>query len=138
MMTLLLALTLAQTATPKDLGAPALAAQDARFAALLKADTAYLEGALDPSLTYQHSTGLLQNKTEFIASIRDGAFQYKGLEILERRVRVFGTVAIVTGLVRMQVVSGGQSADVKARFTDVYESRGGRYIQVAWQNTRVP
>jgi hypothetical protein len=25
-----------------------------------------------------------------------------------------------------------------ARFTDVYENKDGRWVQIAWQNTRIP
>jgi len=28
--------------------------------------------------------------------------------------------------------------DTRARFTDVYENKDGRWVQIAWQNTRIP
>ena len=137
MLTLLLALTLATQATAKD-DAPIVAAQDARFAAMVKGDAAYLESALDSSLTYHHSTGAAQTKAEFMGAIREGTLKYKAIEVVERSVRRIGPVAIITGVFHFQALNNAQTIDTRARFTDVYENKGGRWVQVAWQNTRLP
>ena len=137
MLTLLLVLALNAQAVASD-DAPVTAAQDARFAAMVKGDAAYLEKALDPSLTYHHSTGSAQSKAEFMGAIRQGALKYKAIDVVERRVRRMGTVAIITGVFRLQAQNNGQTIDTRARFTDVYEYKDGRFVQVAWQNTRLP
>ena len=137
MLTLLLALALDFQAAARD-EAPVLAAQDARFAAMVKGDVAYLDTALDPSLTYHHSTGAAQSKAEFLGAIRQGALKYKAIDVMERRVRRIGPTAIVTGVFRFQAFSNGQTVDTSARFTDVYENKDGRWVQIAWQNTRIP
>lgn len=116
----------------------AIAAQDARLSAMLRGDAAFLESALDPSLTYQHSTGAYQSKTDFVEAIRKGTLKYQVLEVVERKVRHFGSVAIITGILRVQARGDAGVIDIKARFTDVYEKRDGRLVQVAWQNTRLP
>ncbi|MEO8500388.1 MAG: nuclear transport factor 2 family protein [Vicinamibacteria bacterium] len=136
MLTLLLAFALDAQVVAKD-DTQATAAQDARFAAMVKGNADYLDAALDASLTYQHSNGSAQTKAEFLGAIRAGALKYKGLEAIERRVRRFGSVVIITGVIRLQAMSDGEVVDTKARFTDVYESRNGRLIQVAWQTTRI-
>ena len=70
MLTFLLALALTTQAAPAKDEARVEAAQDARFAAMVKGDSAYLEAALDPSLTYHHSSGAAQSRTEFLASMK--------------------------------------------------------------------
>ena len=137
MFTLLLATGLQAQPLDKPDSA-AMAAQDARFTAMIKGDAAYLETALDASLTYQHSTAAYQSKAEFVEAIRTGALKYKAIEVLERQVRRFGTVVIITGVIRVQALNATGSIDTRARFTDVYELRKDRLIQIAWQNTRVP
>lgn len=99
MLTLLLALALDAQTPVKD-EAQITAAQDARFAAMVKGDAAYLETALAPSLTYHHSSGSAQTKTEFMAAIRAGALKYKALDIVERKVRRIGAIARSTGMGR--------------------------------------
>lgn len=137
MLTLFLAIALA---APTDAAADtaAFAAQDARLSAMVRGDVSFLESALDESLTYQHSTGTAQSKTEFIEAIRRGALKYRLLDIVERKARHFGPVTVITGILRLQAGNGDGVIDVKARFTDVYERRDGRLVQVAWQNTRIP
>jgi len=137
LLTLFLALVLYTQAARNDDSA-VLAAQDARFAAIVAADVGYLERALDSSLTYHHSTGAAQSKAEFIDAIRAGGLKYKAIDVMERRVRRFGSVAIVTGLIRIQAVNNADTVDIRARFTDAYEMRPGGFVQVAWQNTRIP
>ena len=74
MLLTLLALALdTQTAAKDD--APATAAQDARFAAMVNGDATYLETALDASLTYHHSSGAAQTKAARFTDVyesRDG------------------------------------------------------------------
>lgn len=137
MLTLLLALALDTQALAQD-EAPIIAAQDARFAAMVRGDAGYLETALDPLLTYHHSSGSAQSKAEFMASFRAGSLKYKALDVIERRVRRIGPVAIITGIFRLQAANNGETIDTRARFTDVYENKDGRWAQVAWQNTRIP
>ena len=137
MLTLLLTLALAAPLDPTA-DTAAFLAQDARLSAMIRGDAAFLESALDPSLTYQHSTGTYQSKTDFIDAIRKGTLKYQVLDVVERKVRHFGPVAIITGILRVQARSEAGAIDIKARFTDVYEKRDGRLVQVAWQNTRLP
>ena len=137
MLTLLLAFAL-DTQAPAREEAAILAAQDARFAAMVKGDASYLETALDPSLTYHHSSGSAQTRAEFMASIKAGSLKYKALDVIERKVRRVGSIAIITGIFRLQATNNGEIIDSKARFTDVYENKDGRWVQLAWQNTRIP
>ncbi len=137
MLTLLLAFALQVPAPARD-EAALLAAQDARFAAMVKGDASYLEAALDPSLTYHHSSGSAQTRAEFMGSIRAGVLKYKALDVIERKVRRVGPIAIITGIFRLQATNNREIIDSKARFTDVYENKDGRWVQLAWQNTRIP
>ena len=137
MLTLLLSFVIDSQALARD-EASIVAAQDARFAAMVKGDAAYLETVLDPSLTYHHSTGAAQSRTEFLGAIREGALKYKMIDVVERHVRRVGSVAIITGIFRFQALNKEQTIDTKARFTDVYENKDGRWVQIAWQNTRIP
>lgn len=116
----------------------ALAAQDARFAAMVASDAVRLSEMLDDSLTYHHSTGGVETKAQFLESIRNRVLQYHALEIVERQARRFGEIAIVTGVVRVRATNRGEALDVRLRFTDAYARRDARYRQVAWQSTRIP
>jgi ketosteroid isomerase-like protein len=116
----------------------ALAAQDARFAAMVAADVPRLAEMLDDSLTYHHSNGSVETRAEFLEAVRAGVLRYHALEVVERQVRRFGDIAIVTGVVRLRATNRGEALDVRLRFTDTYARRDARYRLVAWQSTRIP
>lgn len=140
-MTTALLLLLALAAQPQNapgVEAKALAAQDARFAAMVKGDGDALDPLLDAGLTYHHSTGAAQTKSEFLGAIRAGALRYRAIDVVERKARSFGATVVITGVMRLQAVNGAEVVDTRARFTDVYSCGGGSCVQVAWQNTRIP
>ncbi len=53
-------------------------------------------------------------------------------------VRVFGEVAVVTALTRMQFVIGGKEVPVAMRYTAVFVKKDGRWQIVALQTARAP
>ena len=61
---------------PTPPGSRALEAQDARFSAMVAGDVARLSEMLDDSVTYHHSNGAVETKTQFLDAIRTGALRY--------------------------------------------------------------
>ena len=105
---------------------------------MIAGNAEYLEAALHPSLTYQHSSGAYQSKAEFVEAIRKGTLKYQAIEVIERQVRQFGSVVIITGIIHVRATNPSGAIDTRARFTDVYERQKDGLVEVAWQNTRVP
>lgn len=111
---------------------------DRRFAAMVRADTAELDRLLADDLTYTHSTGAVETKAQFLAAISAPTIRYRSIEPSERRVRVYGDAAVITGAAAVQVTSGGQDLALRMRFTAVYVRRAGAWKLAAWQSTRLP
>ena len=115
------------------------ASEDARFGAMVRADTASLRGALAENLSYVHSSGRRENKAEYLAAVGSGAMRYEEFTPRERDARLLGTrVVVVVGLAHARAVSNGQPVDVNVRYTAVYERRAASWQLVAWQTTRIP
>ena len=115
-----------------------LKAENARFAAMLKADTAALEKLLGDELSYTHSNALVQDKKAFIDDIKTGKIKYLTVDATDQKVRVFGNTAIVTGGASVHVIQNGNDLTFKIRYTDAHINRGGAWQMVAWQSTRLP
>ena|SRR5437867_2093517 len=116
-----------------------LAAEDSRFAAMVGADTAALRHALADELRYIHSSGRIDTKQQYVASIASGVLHYHEFAAKERRVRLLGVRdAVVIGTAHTRVESSGQLLDADVRYTAVYERMSGHWRLVAWQTTRVP
>lgn len=113
-------------------------AQEARFAATIKADLAGLSALLADDMTYGHSNSKIETKAEFLDLIKTGHYQYKSIAPREVAARLYGDTALLSGLADIDVVSGGQPVSVKLRFLEVWVKQGGRWKLAAWQSTRLP
>ncbi len=108
-----------------------------RFEAMMNQDVAALDTLLDEDLTYVHTGGELQSKSEFINLIRSRRLVYESIAPSEVQVRVQDGVAIATGLSQMRVRSATGASSFGIRFTEVYVHRDGRWLLAAWEATRV-
>lgn len=109
-----------------------------RFAALVSKDYGYLEKVLAKDLFYCHSNGLIDNKTSFIQSIKEGKLTYQEMNVEELKVRIYGKTAVITGVCGAKVLSNGQQLNTRFRFTDVYVKSKSGWQMVSWQSLRVP
>lgn len=136
-----LLLAVAQATPPASAEKEVLAAEEARVRAVVAADTAALEGLLADELSYTHSTGWVETKTQFLTSIRTGSLKYEEMKHSETSVRVYGLAAVLTGRSAVRVRSPrspGAVTEMNIRFTTVYVRRDGRWLQAAWHSTRIP
>jgi ketosteroid isomerase-like protein len=123
-------------ATAED--APVLDAQDRRLALTVAADIPALSAMMTDDLTYTHANAVVESKAEFLDALRTGRYRYRSTTFEDRRVRLHGEAAIVSGTCRVRVVAGGNDVDVRLRFTELYVREGGAWKMALWQSTRVP
>jgi ketosteroid isomerase-like protein len=116
-----------------------LAADDQRFTAMMRTDTAALRTRLADDLAYTHTTGARQDKAEFLRTLASGELRYRSIAPSERTVRFLGAEgAVVVGRSSMHVESGGQVLVFAIRYLAVYRRVAGEWQLVAWQSTRLP
>ena len=114
------------------------AAELARFEANVNADAATLDKLLDADLEYSHSSGKLDGKSSFIASIKDGSLDYLSLEPTLQSVRIFGDVGVIRGLARVRVAMDGKNNEFTIGYSDVWVWKDGRWQLTEWRSTRMP
>ncbi len=122
----------------QDASRAVLAAQDARFAATIKPDVAGLAAMMTDDLTYTHSSGVTETKAEFLEGVKNGKYVYRSIESKDRRVRLHGDAAIVSGTAHIVVEPGGKRTDIDLYFSELYVKRGGAWRMALWQATRLP
>ena len=115
--------------------AAVFAAETARFQAQTKRDAAALDALLHEELYYLHSNGLIESKKDFINSVRGGKIVYASMEATDRRLRVYGKTAVLTGLVTVSGQYQGKEFELGLYYTSVYRKRRGRWQLVNWQST---
>jgi len=107
-----------------------------RQRAMVEADAVALATLFSNNLTYTHSTGTVQSKSELMEAIISGKIRYRSIESPQPRVRVYAASAIVTGRVDMELETDGRSFSARSRFTAVYVLEEGFWRLVAYQSTR--
>ena len=132
-------LNFARVPAPPSPASAVLAAEDARFAAMVAADPDAMRRWLAEDLSYVHATGRVENREQLVESILSGKLRYLAFGPTERQVGFQGSgTAIVQGLARIQARAGDQLADFPARYLAVYVMEDGAWRLRAWQSLRLP
>jgi ketosteroid isomerase-like protein len=120
-----------QAATPAsaaDPGAEVLAVDDARNAALQKADVAALQRIYADDYRLIGRNGRVVRKPDQLEAFRSGAARYTSFELVEREVEVIApTVAVVWSRERAGILVNGQDNGGDLRYTRVYVLRNGQW-----------
>jgi len=112
-------------------------AEKARFEAMIRADLPALDTLLGSDLSYTHTDGDRQTRSQFVAMLRSNELAYLSAQPESVVVRVYGTTVLADGRAHMRVRSGGKEIAFTIRFLEAYVHRRGRWELVAWQSTRI-
>jgi len=121
-------------ALPPDLAAAAKAYDQAQ----MKSDKAALERLLAPDYRLFNSGGEVQDKASFIADSVAPDFHMNPFHVEEPLEQVMGDTALLGGVATLSGTSGGRPFTARLRFMDVWARRGGHWVVVFTQATRVP
>jgi ketosteroid isomerase-like protein len=125
--------------SPTDVAvAEVLAAEDARYAAMIARDFAALERLLADDLLYTHSTAVTDTKAQYLAALQGGKYRYKGARREGVTVRVHGTTAIVNGRATIEVDVDGAPRTLSNVFINVWVKTPAGWQMTAWQSTPLP
>jgi uncharacterized protein (TIGR02246 family) len=98
-----------------------------------------LADMLSSTMSYTHSSAVLDSKEKFLASLRSGQVVYRSLKHRDVQARLATPeVAILNGESDIVVSLDGKEQNVPIRFTIVYVKRNGRWLMEAWHSTRRP
>jgi ketosteroid isomerase-like protein len=114
------------------------AVERARFKAFIAADANAVRPMLGDDLVYCHSTGVCQNKEEFLAFFTSGNQRYLSMDIMSLEPREIAGAVVINGKLNVRVETAGKPDAFQGVYTDVYAKRSGRWQLVSWQSTRLP
>jgi len=112
--------------------------EDQRFKAMVDADAATLEKLLADSLVYTHSYGGSDSKASYMDGIRSKKWQYRKIERPVENIQLHGDCAIVTGRVKIELLSDGKPKTLNSAYTNVWIKGQKGWQMVAWQSTPLP
>jgi ketosteroid isomerase-like protein len=112
--------------------------EDQRFKAMIDADAATLEKLLADTLVYTHSYGGADSKASYLDGIRAKKWVYRKIERPVENIQIHGDCAIVTGRVKIELLSDGKPKTLNSAYTNVWIKRSQGWQMVAWQSTPLP
>jgi ketosteroid isomerase-like protein len=106
--------------------------------AMLKGNTAALENLLADDYTAITAVGAIQTKEQAVTSLRTGALQLTALSISDRKVRIYGSTAVVTSLAELTGNRNTQEMSGRYRYTRVYvRNSQGQWKIVSFEASRI-
>ena len=104
-------------------------------------DTKALDSILDDAIVLVNDDGSVQTKAEFLASVKTSApqptAQQQQVAPESFNVRVFGNVAIATGVMKVKGVENGKPYTRRERFVDTWLLKRGSWVCVGTDATPV-
>jgi ketosteroid isomerase-like protein len=110
---------------------------DERSRAMTTADIATLERLMSDDIVYTHSSGRLDSKKSFIASIASGMVKYRRIDRKNVAATLRENFAILTGAVEIDVETGGKVLNLNLRFSNGWERTAKGWQQIVWQSTPI-
>ncbi|MGO4666944.1 nuclear transport factor 2 family protein [Bosea sp. 2RAB26] len=108
-----------------------------RYDAMLQADLAVLGDMLSDNLAYTHSNAARDAKESYLEKVGAKFFDYHAISNEDQEIKVFGDVALVTGVMKAEVTVNGTAKSLNNRYLAVWLREAGEWRFVAYAPTPV-
>ena len=105
---------------------------------IIDADKNLLNMIAAEDLVYGHSSGKVQNKSEFIAEIVSKQPVYLSIDMTDQTIRMSGNVAIVRHIYSAETMNNGTAGHVKIGNTLIWQKQHGKWKLLARQAYKLP
>jgi hypothetical protein len=100
--------------------------------AMIESDQAALEKLTSEKLSYEHSSGLVENKSEFIGSYTSGKADFISIDITDQTVSIIENIAIVRHKLNGQVkLSGAEPVAIALHVMQVWQKTKKGWVLLA-------
>ena len=119
-------------AQSKHEAAVAKAAESLRVA-MVDANIPELLNLTHDSLSYGHSSGLIENRDQFIEKLRSGKSDFVNIELTGQRIQIIKKTALVRHLLSGNINDNGVAGTVKLYVLQVWQKNGNKWKLIARQ-----
>lgn len=109
------------------------AATEAFRKAMVDADKTALENLTAVTLSYGHSSGKVENKTDFIANLIKGPLDFVTIEFLDQTITLSKKTAIVRHTFFSKTDTGGKAGEIKIGNVLIWEKQKGGWKLIGRQ-----
>jgi ketosteroid isomerase-like protein len=115
-----------------------LAAEDRRYQAMQDADLTTLDELFADELSYAHSSGARDTKSQYVEKVRSGYYVYRRIDHPVERVEVVGDTAIVVGRMTADLEVQGTPKTIDNLALAVWTRASGNWRLLAYAPTSLP
>jgi Domain of unknown function (DUF4440) len=112
-----------------------LAADDARYRALMASDVEALDRLLTDDFTYTHNAGYCDEKAAYLDRIRRGAVRYSDWDRVSANIRIYGDAGVMSGHMRMVANLPDQAVPLDNLYLAAWMRLQGQWRLAAWSST---
>lgn len=106
--------------------------------AMINGDRAALEDIASEKLSYGHSSGVIENKPEFVEKIASGKSDFVTIDLADQSITVSGKTAIVRHKLSAKTNDGGKPGEVNLLVLLVFQKENKTWKLLARQAVRPP
>jgi ketosteroid isomerase-like protein len=106
--------------------------------AIVDADKSVLENLTAEELSYGHSGGKMQNKSEFVEDIMHGPFDFLSIDVANQEIKLSKNVAIVRHLLSFKALNNGTPVNLELGNLVVLQKENGQWKILARQAFKLP
>ena len=112
--------------------------EDTWRSAILKGNTAAMDALLADDYMAISASGTLQSKEQTLENLRSGRVHFTTLDISDRKVRFYGTTALVTSIATIQGTTADGEISGNYRYARVYvRNSQGAWKVVSFEASRI-
>jgi hypothetical protein len=111
---------------------------DVLYKAMISQDKSILDKLTTEVLSYGHSTGLVENKSEFEKNIMTGATKFTTIDNTNQSVNITDHIAIVRSITSFKGSNSGGPLDVKIGILMIWQKQGDHWKLLARQGFKLP
>jgi 3-hydroxyisobutyrate dehydrogenase-like beta-hydroxyacid dehydrogenase len=115
-----------------------LALDNERFHAMVRQDFGTLGRLLDDDLVWIHASAISEDKQSFLERLKAGSTRYLEITRSDEKVRLFDSVAIISGVATIHAMVNGAERFLTNRYNNVWLKRDEDWRMVNWQSTAMP
>lgn len=105
--------------------------------AIIDGDKGQLENLTLPALSYGHSSGLVENQSQFINVLASGSVDFTSIDITDQTVQISGKNAIVRNNFKGSLIKEGKPTEIKIGVLMVWQNINGHWKLLARQGYKL-
>jgi hypothetical protein len=105
--------------------------------AIIDPEESVLDSLVADEITYGHSSGLVQNKEEFIDDLVNGNFDFTSINISDQTIHIVDETAVVRQIFSAEATNSGTPVEVKIGNVLVYVKQNSQWKLLARQAFRL-